>query len=105
MYTLTEQTPRRADRQRWGWLLSGAAAVLVITGACAGSRPAHAADTGPTGANWTKPSGNDYNWRYSRLNQINVHNARQLQVSWTMSTGVLRGHEGQPLVIGNTMYF
>ena len=105
MYTLTEKTPRRADRQRWGWLLSGAAAVLVITGAGAGLRPAHAADTGPTGANWIKPSGNDYNWRYSRLNQINVHNAHQMQVSWTMSTGVLRGHEGQPLVVGNTMYF
>ena len=28
----------------------------------------------------------------------------QLQVAWTMSTGVLRGHEGSPLVIGDTMY-
>ena len=27
-----------------------------------------------------------------------------LQVAWTFSTGVLRGHEGQPLVIGNVMY-
>jgi PQQ-dependent dehydrogenase (methanol/ethanol family) len=27
-----------------------------------------------------------------------------LQVAWTFSTGVLRGHEGGPLVIGNVMY-
>ena len=27
-----------------------------------------------------------------------------LQVAWTFSTGVLRGHEGSPLVIGNMMY-
>jgi len=28
----------------------------------------------------------------------------ELQVAWTFSTGVLRGHEGGPLVIGDTMY-
>ena len=27
-----------------------------------------------------------------------------LQVAWTFSTGVLRGHEGGPTVIGSTMY-
>ncbi len=32
------------------------------------------------------------------------NNVGQLQVAWTMSTGVLRGHEGSPLVIGDTMY-
>ena len=28
----------------------------------------------------------------------------KLQVAWTFSTGVLRGHEGSPLVIGDMMY-
>ncbi|MHC2087703.1 lanthanide-dependent methanol dehydrogenase XoxF5 [Methylobacterium sp. CM6244] len=47
----------------------------------------------------------DYaNTRYSKLDQINASNVKQLQVAWTFSTGVLRGHEGSPLVIGNTMY-
>ena len=47
----------------------------------------------------------DYaNTRYSKLNQINRGNAGDLQVAWTFSTGVLRGHEGAPLVIGDTMY-
>ena len=42
--------------------------------------------------------------RYSPLNQINSENVGNLQVAWTFSTGVLRGHEGGPLVIGDTMW-
>ncbi|MDH2328882.1 methanol/ethanol family PQQ-dependent dehydrogenase [Cereibacter sp. SYSU M97828] len=42
--------------------------------------------------------------RYSELNQITKDNVGDLQVSWTFSTGVLRGHEGAPLVIGDVMY-
>jgi glucose dehydrogenase len=54
--------------------------------------------------NWAMPSLNYANTRYSSLTQINATNASRLQVAWTFSTGVLRGHEGQPLVIGNVMY-
>ena len=43
--------------------------------------------------------------RYSPLNQITTSNVGQLGVAWTMSTGTLRGHEGNPLVVGNVMYF
>jgi PQQ-dependent dehydrogenase (methanol/ethanol family) len=42
--------------------------------------------------------------RYSKLDQINTKNVGNLQVAWTFSTGVLRGHEGGPLVVGDTMY-
>src|SRR6185369_3987504 len=53
---------------------------------------------------WTMP-GRDYsNSRYSALDQITSANVSQLKVAWTFSTGVLRGHEGQPLVVDNTMY-
>ncbi|MFZ3376231.1 MAG: methanol/ethanol family PQQ-dependent dehydrogenase, partial [Chthoniobacterales bacterium] len=48
--------------------------------------------------------GDDANTRYSKLNQINSSNAGKLQVAWTFSTGVLRGHEGGPLVVGDVMY-
>ncbi|WP_407332046.1 methanol/ethanol family PQQ-dependent dehydrogenase [Enterovibrio sp. 27052020O] len=49
--------------------------------------------------------GGDYSGtRYSPLDQINAKNAKDLQVAWTFSTGVLRGHEGGPLVLGDTMY-
>ena len=55
-------------------------------------------------SNWASQAGDNANHRYSDLNQINASNVGKLQVAWTMSTGVLRGHEGSPLVIGDTMY-
>src|SRR5262249_55187137 len=53
---------------------------------------------------WVMPTGNYANQRYSHLKQITAENVGKLQVAWTFSTGVLRGHEGGPLVIGNVMY-
>jgi PQQ-dependent dehydrogenase (methanol/ethanol family) len=53
---------------------------------------------------WVMPTGNYANWRYSELNQITKDNVGDLQVAWTFSTGVLRGHEGGPLILGDTMY-
>src|SRR5712671_344839 len=53
---------------------------------------------------WVMPAGDYANQRYSKLNQITAANVGKLQVAWTFSTGVLRGHEGGPLVVGNTMY-
>jgi PQQ-dependent dehydrogenase (methanol/ethanol family) len=55
-------------------------------------------------SNWASQAGDYANHRYSTLDQITAANVGGLQVAWTMSTGVLRGHEGSPLVIGNTMY-
>ncbi len=55
-------------------------------------------------ADWVMPTGDYANTRYSKLAQINTGNVRDLQVAWMFSTGVLRGHEGGPLVIGDTMY-
>ena len=54
--------------------------------------------------NWAMQAGGMANQRYSELKQINASNAKNLTVAWTFSTGVLRGHEGGPLVIGDTMY-
>src|SRR6202034_3904157 len=53
---------------------------------------------------WVMQQGDDANTRYSKLSQINASNVKKLQVAWTFSTGVLRGHEGGPLVVGDTMY-
>ena len=53
---------------------------------------------------WVMPTGNYANHRYSELNQINRDNVGKLQASWSFSTGVLRGHEGGPLVVGDVMY-
>lgn len=53
---------------------------------------------------WAIQTGDYANTRYSELDQINKDNVGDLQVAWTFSTGVLRGHEGSPLVIGDVMY-
>jgi PQQ-dependent dehydrogenase (methanol/ethanol family) len=75
-----------------------------------------AAYAGPTLANdeliklekdpkqWVMQTGNYANQRYSELNQITKDNVGKLQVAWTFSTGVLRGHEGGPLVVGDVMF-
>ena len=54
--------------------------------------------------NWAVQSGNYAGTRHSKLNQITAANVGSLKVAWTFSTGVLRGHEGSPLVVGSTMY-
>jgi len=53
---------------------------------------------------WAMPTGDYANHRYSQLKQITKENVKNLHPVWTFSTGVLRGHEGAPLVIGNVMY-
>jgi PQQ-dependent dehydrogenase (methanol/ethanol family) len=53
---------------------------------------------------WVMSTGNYANHRYSQLKQITADNVGKLQVAWTFSTGVLRGHEGGPLIIGDVMY-
>src|SRR5437762_11790130 len=52
--------------------------------------------------NWAMQAGDMYNQRYSKLKQINAQNVGKMQVAWLFSTGVLRGHEGSPLVINGT---
>ena len=59
--------------------------------------------TGPAG-DWNAPAGDYSSSRFSDLAQITPGNVKNLHAAWTFSTGVLRGHEGQPLVVGNTMY-
>jgi len=55
-------------------------------------------------SNWAMQAGDMYNQRYSKLSQINADNVGKMQVAWMFSTGVLRGHEGSPLVVNGTMY-
>ena len=55
-------------------------------------------------ANWATWGGDYAGTRYSKLDQINTKNVKKLQPSWTFSTGVLRGHEGGPLVVDDTIY-
>ncbi|PNE12224.1 MAG: PQQ-dependent dehydrogenase, methanol/ethanol family [Beijerinckiaceae bacterium] len=53
---------------------------------------------------WVMPTGDYANRRFSKLDQITSDNVKRLVPVWTFSTGILRGHEGGPLVIGSVMY-
>ena len=63
-----------------------------------------AGDTSADDGQWIMPGRNYASTRYSSLSQISVENVKQLQLAWTFSTGVTRGHEAAPLVVGSTMY-
>jgi len=73
--------------------------LLLALWAGASPLPAVAQDT-----QWTMPAKDYAATRYSGLRQITAANADRLRPVWTFSTGVLGGHEGQPLVVGHTMY-
>jgi len=89
-------------------------AFSVVAAACSsGSAPAPASSTAPAGGSasasaadkeWTTPNKNAAATRYSGLGEITADNVKNLKVAWSFSTGVLRGHEGEPLVVGSTMY-
>src|SRR4051794_29146286 len=42
--------------------------------------------------------------RFSGLDQVSTKNVKDLKVAWTFSTGVNRGQEAAPIVVGEMMY-
>lgn len=82
-------------------LALGLVAVTLSTGAfAAADQEAAIKDAN----NWAHPRGNHTNNGYSELTQINTSNVKNLKAAWTFATGVNRGHEGSPVVVGNMMY-
>lgn len=53
---------------------------------------------------WSVPGGSYSAQRFSTLSEITTANAHELRAVWSFSTGVLRGHEGAPLVVDGVMY-
>jgi alcohol dehydrogenase (cytochrome c) len=49
-------------------------------------------------------AGDPQNTRFSSLDHINTQNVSKLRLAWSFETGLTRGHEAAPLVIGDTMY-
>src|SRR3984885_10481612 len=48
---------------------------------------------------WPAPGRDLSLTRHSPLNEINAGNVSKLNMIWSKSTGTLRGHEGQPIVV------
>jgi PQQ-dependent dehydrogenase (methanol/ethanol family) len=59
----------------------------------------------PDDGQWLTAAKDYASTRYSGLDQIRVGNVVNLRLAWTFATGVRRGHEAAPLVVGETMYF
>src|SRR3982750_1576150 len=74
--------------------------VVILLGATLARAAEPAADDGQ----WTMATKDYANMRFSGLDQINAQNAKSLKLAWTFSTGVFRGQEAAPLVVGDTMY-
>lgn len=75
------------------------------TGTAQDAKPAPPASAAPQDdGQWTMPAKNYASTRYSALDEITADNVGQLAVTFTFSTGVVRGHEAAPLVAGDTMY-
>ncbi len=93
---------------------------MLLCGACGKTHSVKASSTSPVivpgaasgiqvvsplpGGEWTLPAGDLANTRFSTLNQITTGNVSNLKLVATMSTGIPHGHEGNPLVLNNTMY-
>ena len=43
-------------------------------------------------------------WGYSPLEQINTRNVDELEVAWTVSTGITEGHQSPPVVNDGVMF-
>ena len=88
-----------------GARISRALAIASLL-ACPGVAPANSDVEKLTAdpKNHAMQAGDMYNQRYSKLAQISTQNVGKMQVAWMFSTGVLRGHEGSHLVVGDTMY-
>ncbi len=83
-------------------ILAGLVASTLVVGAAYANENVISLTSNPN--DWVLQTGDYANQRFSKLRQINRNNVGDLQVAWSFSTGVLRGHEGSPLVVGDIMY-
>src|SRR4051812_14054830 len=98
-------------------LLRPALVAVIVLGGCRRENGPHPSRSGAhldRGSISTAPAADDGQWltaakdaantRYSGLHQIDRDNVKELEVAWTFSTGLVKGHEAAPLVVGDTMY-
>jgi PQQ-dependent dehydrogenase (methanol/ethanol family) len=97
----------------WRTVLAPAAIILAAALACGTTAFAQGTDAeemqnSANPALWPSMGQNLALDRNSKLTQINPRTVKRLQMIWSQSTGALRGHEGQPIVVdvnGKPMMF
>ena len=80
------------------------ALVLLAPQRGAAQRPAAPPPRDPLAGDWQLAGRDPALTRFSPLEQINAGNVGQLRPVWSFSTGALRAHEGNPLVIAATLF-
>src|SRR3954465_7036139 len=53
---------------------------------------------------WPMPAHDYASTRFSPLDQVNASNVKELKLAFSFSTGVQKGHEAAPIVVGSMMY-
>ena len=76
-----------------------AVALVAVCGAAIAGSDSEEGQRFKDPSQWGAPAGNLNLTRFSGLKQINTKTVSRLQMIWSQSSGTLRGHEGQPLVI------
>src|SRR5215210_7494804 len=92
---LLRHAQRRACLRLSGAMLACAAALVSV-----GSPSAPV----PGEGDWPMPAHDYASTRFSPLDEIKPANVERLQLAFSLSTGVDRGHEAAPVVVGDTMY-
>ena len=95
-------------------MLKKTAMILSATAFAVSVGSAHASDSyspvtserlkDPEASNWLHWRGNYEGWGYSPLDQVNTDNVADLEVAWTISSGVTEGHEAAPIVNDGMMF-
>jgi len=80
-------------------IIYAVAALVTTCGAAMGASDSEQFQRFQDPNQWGAPAGNLNQTRYSSLKDINTGNVKNLNMIWAQSSGTLRGHEGQPLVI------
>jgi len=84
----------------WARVWIASFVIFMVVPACAQDRVRLSEEEGQ----WMMPAKDYANTRYSGLKEITTQNVKRLRPVWTFSTGVLAGHEGQPLMVRDTLY-
>jgi PQQ-dependent dehydrogenase (methanol/ethanol family) len=85
-----------------GWI--AALGIFVASSATAETPTPPLSAAPPDDGQWTVQAKNYASTRYTDLAEITTDNVKNLKVAFTFSTGVTRGHEAAPLVVGSTIY-
>jgi PQQ-dependent dehydrogenase (methanol/ethanol family) len=96
---------RTALSRRVRCLLAGLVALGFAPSLATAQPPAPPASAAPADdGQWIMPAKNYAATRFSELDQINGSTVGNLRVEFTFATGLVKGEEAAPLVVGNTMY-